>query len=101
MENRKGIMPGTRPTKRDSAAFPTNGDYHEGARSGRRAEAMREGKGDKQTLTRAERLHRASDRATAGPAGFHGVKHGKDVLASRPRASTPTRHPGNLRPKKH
>ena len=95
MENRKGNLPGTRPTKRDSSAFPVNGDYHHG-RSGRRATAMREGMSEKHTLTRAERLQQAHERATAGPGGFHGAKRGKDVLAQRPSSSKPTRHPGRI-----
>lgn len=92
MENRKGTMPGTRPNRRDSGAFPAAGDYSRG-KSASRAQASRAGKGETRTLTRAQRLERASARATEGPAGHHGSKRGKEVFSSRPTASKPTRHP--------
>ena len=70
MENRKGLMPGTRTNKRDSSGFPINGSYGS-QKSGKRATAMREGRSESQTLTRAERKKLASARATAGAEGFH------------------------------
>jgi len=96
VENRKGNMPGTRPTKRDSSGFPINGDYHK-ARSGKRAVAMREGLSDKHTLTRDERKQQAHARATSGAEGFHGSKRsGPPVESTRPRSSTPTRNMGRV-----
>jgi len=96
MENRKGNLPGTRPTKRDSSGFPVNGDYHKG-RSGKRAAALRAGLSDKHALTRGERKHLAHERATSGPEGFHGSKRsGAPVESSRPRSSTPTRSMGRV-----
>jgi hypothetical protein len=95
MANRKGTLPGTRSNKRDSEAFPAAGAYGR-ARSPRRAEAMREGRSEQHTLTRAERLRRAHERDIRGPAGFHGSKRGPDVLPQRPSFSKPTRHPGRV-----
>lgn len=96
MENRRGLMPGTRPNKRDSAAFPINGEYRKG-KSGKRAMASRAGLTDKHTMTREERKHAAHDRATSGPEGFHGAKRsGGAIFSGRPRSSTPTRNMGRI-----
>jgi hypothetical protein len=96
VENRKGLMPGTRPTKRDSSAFPINGEYRKG-KSGKRSTAVRAGLSDKHTMTRDERKHAAHDHATWGPEGFHGSKrNGGEILSSRPRSSTPTRNMGRV-----